>query len=74
MLNKIVLLLLVTALGMLLLPTPVDAYGAAHTGSTAVGPNGAYHTGEDTARAYGPRGNRLLTLRASATGPCRPRG
>jgi hypothetical protein len=54
MLNKILLLLLVTALAALLLPTPADAYGAAHVGSTAVGPNGAYHTGATA--ASGPNG------------------
>jgi hypothetical protein len=46
MLNKIVMLLVVAALGALLMPTPVDAYGAAHVGYTHVGPNGVYHTGE----------------------------
>ena len=45
MLPRIVLLVAVAALVALLMPTKVDAYGAAHVGYTHVGPNGVYHTG-----------------------------
>jgi len=46
MLSKIVTAAIVAALAGLLMPTKVDAYGAAHVGYTHVGPNGVYHTGE----------------------------
>jgi hypothetical protein len=46
MLTKIVLAATATALAVFLMPTKVDAYGAAHVGYTHVGPNGVYHTGE----------------------------
>jgi hypothetical protein len=55
MLNKIILPTVVAALAVLLAPSVVDAYGAAHVGYTHVGPNGVYHTGA-TAVA-GPRGD-----------------
>jgi hypothetical protein len=53
MLNKIMLLLAASALMALVTPTKVDAYGAAHVGYTAVGPNGVYHTGETVAAGPG---------------------
>jgi hypothetical protein len=46
MLRKIVTAAFVAGLAALLMPTKVDAYGAAHVGYTHVGPNGVYHTGE----------------------------
>jgi len=53
MLNKIILLAVVAALGALLTPAKVDAYGAAHVGYTHVGPNGVYHEGATVAGGYG---------------------
>ncbi len=53
MMNKI-LLLAAAALTALAAPAKVDAYGAAHVGYTAVGPNGAYHTSATV--AAGPNG------------------
>jgi hypothetical protein len=53
MLNKIILLAVMAALGALLTPTKVDAYGAAHVGYTHVGPNGVYHEGATVAGGYG---------------------
>jgi len=46
MLAKIVLSCITAALVVLVLPSRLDAYGAAHVGYTHVGPNGAYHVGE----------------------------
>jgi hypothetical protein len=54
MLNKILLPAVTAVLVALLLPSEVDAYGAAHVGYTHVGPSGVYHTG--TNAAAGPRG------------------
>jgi hypothetical protein len=54
MLKKMVLAALATALGVLVLPSLVSAYGACHVGYTHVGPNGAYRTSETVAR--GPEG------------------
>jgi hypothetical protein len=53
MLNKIILLAIVAALGALLTPAKVDAYGAAHVGYTHVGPNGVYHEGATAVSAPG---------------------
>jgi hypothetical protein len=55
--NKIITLASVAALAILLLPSRVDAWGAAHVGYTHVGPRGVYHTGR-TAVA-GPGGVRV---------------
>jgi hypothetical protein len=53
MLNKLIVFVLVVALG-LLLPSTVDAYGAAHVGYTHVGPNGVQHYGATETRSpYG---------------------
>jgi hypothetical protein len=53
MLKKIITLATVAALAVLLMPSQVDAYGAAHVGYTHVGPNGVYHTGETAVRGPG---------------------
>jgi hypothetical protein len=45
MLNKIITLATVAVLAALLMPSKVDAWGAAHVGYTHVGPGGVYHTG-----------------------------
>jgi hypothetical protein len=44
MLKKIMLSVGLAVVAALLTPSWVSAYGAAHVGYTAVGPNGAYHT------------------------------
>jgi hypothetical protein len=54
MLNKIMPLAIVAALAALLMPSQVDAWGAAHVGYTHVGPGGVYHAGRTV--AAGPRG------------------
>src|SRR5262245_66598529 len=54
MLNKIITLATVAALATLLMPSKVDAWGAAHVGYTHVGPAGVYHTGRTV--AAGPSG------------------
>ena len=54
MLKKIVLAAVAAALLVLILPSVVNGYGAAHVGYTHVGPNGVYHTGRTA--AYGPGG------------------
>jgi hypothetical protein len=54
MLSKIILLSISVALVAMLMPSEVNAYGAAHVGYTHVGPNGVYHTGRTA--AYGPGG------------------
>jgi hypothetical protein len=54
MLNKIILPAVAAALMVLMMPSQVDGYGAAHVGYTHVGPNGVYHTGATA--AAGPRG------------------
>ncbi len=53
MLNKIITLAAVAALMALLMPSKVDAYGAAHVGYTHVGPSGVYHTGRTAASGPG---------------------
>jgi heterogeneous nuclear ribonucleoprotein A1/A3 len=53
MLNKIMTLTTVTALAILLMPSKVDAWGAAHVGYTHFGPNGVYHTGRTVAAGPG---------------------
>jgi hypothetical protein len=54
MLNKIMTLAIVVALTVLLMPSTVGGWGAAHVGRTGVGPGGAYHTGRTV--VSGPRG------------------
>jgi hypothetical protein len=54
MLNKILTLTAVAVLTILLMPSKVDAWGAAHVGVTRVGPGGVYHAGRTV--AAGPRG------------------
>jgi hypothetical protein len=54
MLNKILTLALVVLLALLLVPSKVDAWGAAHVGVTRVGPGGVYHSGRTV--AAGPSG------------------
>jgi hypothetical protein len=54
MLNKIMPVAIVALLTVLLVPSPVDAWGAAHVGVTRVGPGGVSHTGRTV--AAGPRG------------------
>jgi hypothetical protein len=66
MLNKIMMLTVSAALTVLLVPSQVDGWGAAHVGVTRVGPGGVYHAGRTVAagpggvyaggRAYGYRG------------------
>ena len=53
MLNKIVTLAAVATLTALLVPSKVDAWGAAHVGYTHVGPGGVYHTGRTVAAGPG---------------------
>jgi hypothetical protein len=53
MLNKIIALATVAALAVLLMPSKVDAWGAAHVGYTHVGPAGVYHTGRTVAAGPG---------------------
>ena len=53
MLNKIIPLTIVAALAALLMPSKVDAWGAAHVGYTHVGPGGVYHTGRTVAAGPG---------------------
>ena len=54
MLNKIMTLTILAALALLLVPSKVDAWGAAHVGVTRAGPGGVYHAGRTV--AAGPRG------------------
>ena len=54
MLNKIMTLTIMAALAVLLVPSKVDGWGAAHVGVTRVGPGGVYHAGRTV--AAGPRG------------------
>ena len=44
MLNRIIVPAAVAVLAALLLPSPVDAWGAARVSATQVGPDGVYHT------------------------------
>jgi hypothetical protein len=44
MLHKVITPAVVAALAALLMPSEVDAWGAAHTGYTFAGPGGVYHT------------------------------
>ena len=53
MLKKIMALTTMAALAVLLMPTKVDAWGAAHVGYTHAGPNGVYHTGRTVAAGPG---------------------
>ena len=54
MLSKLMTLMTVAALTVLLVPSKVDGWGAAHVGVTRVGPGGVYHSGRTV--AAGPRG------------------
>jgi hypothetical protein len=55
--NKILALATAAALSALLMPSKVDAWGAAHVGYTEVGPGGVYHTGRTfEAGPYGAYG------------------
>jgi hypothetical protein len=54
MLNTILRLTAVAALALLLVPSDVGGWGAAHVGVTRVGPGGGYHAGRTV--AAGPRG------------------
>jgi hypothetical protein len=53
MLNKVITLTAVAALTVLLVPSRVDAWGAAHVGATHVGPGGVYHAGRTVAAGPG---------------------
>jgi hypothetical protein len=53
MLKKIIPLVTVAALAVLLAPSKVDGWGAAHVGYTHVGPAGVYHTGRTVAAGPG---------------------
>ena len=53
MLNKLTSLMFVAALTVLLLPSLVDGWGAAHVGYTRAGPGGVYHTGRTVAAGPG---------------------
>jgi hypothetical protein len=55
MLNKIITLAMVAALAALLIPSQVDAWGAARVSATRVGPAGGVYHGSRTVAA-GPRG------------------
>src|SRR5947199_9066001 len=63
--SKMALPLAVAALAALLMPSKVDAYGAAHVGYTHVGPSGVQHYG--ATEAYG-RGGAYGGEHASAYG------
>jgi len=53
MLHKILMLATAAALALLMVPSKVDGYGAAHVGVTRVGPNGVYHAGRTVAAGPG---------------------
>src|SRR5215472_17093153 len=53
MLNKTMTLAIVAALAVLLTPSKLDAWGAAHVGYTHVGPGGVYHAGRTVAAGPG---------------------
>jgi len=53
MLSKITTLTSVVALTLLLVPSKVDGWGAAHVGATRVGPSGVYHAGRTVAAGPG---------------------
>src|SRR5436309_1840714 len=53
MLTKIMSLTSVATLSLLLMPSEVDAWGAAHVGVTRVGPGGVYHAGRTVAAGPG---------------------
>jgi heterogeneous nuclear ribonucleoprotein A1/A3 len=53
MLSKIITLAAVAALAALLMPSRLEAWGAAHVGYTHVGPGGVYHTGRTVAAGPG---------------------
>ena len=53
MLTKIIPLATVAATAVLLLPSKLDAWGAAHVGYTRVGPGGVYHSGRTVAAGPG---------------------
>jgi hypothetical protein len=53
MLKKIMNLTSLAALAVLLLPSRLDAWGAAHVGVTRVGPGGVYHAGRTVAAGPG---------------------
>src|SRR5579884_151841 len=53
MLKKIIALATMAALAALLMPSKVDAWGAAHVGYTHVGPGGVYHAGRTVAAGPG---------------------
>jgi hypothetical protein len=56
MFNKLTVIVLAAA-AMVLMPSMVDAYGAAHVGYTHVGPNGVQHYGATEVRTpYGAAG------------------
>ena len=66
MTKTILLPAIAAALAALLMPTPADAYGAAHVGYTHVGPNGVYHASDTVAR--GPEGNTYAAGHTTAVG------
>ena len=53
MLKRILALATAAALTVLLVPSKVDAWGAAHVGYTHVGPGGVYHAGRTVAAGPG---------------------
>ena len=53
MLHKVITPAIVAALAALLVPSKVDAWGAAHVGYTHVGPGGVYHAGRTVAAGPG---------------------
>jgi hypothetical protein len=53
MLHKIMTLVTVVALAVLLMPSKVGGWGAAHVGVTRVGPGGVYHSGRTVAAGPG---------------------
>jgi hypothetical protein len=66
MLNKIITLAAVAALAILLIPSRLDAWGAAHVGFTHVGPGGVYHAGRTV---VGGPGGFYAGGRAAGFGP-----
>jgi hypothetical protein len=68
MLKKIIIASVVAGLAALLMPTRVDAYGAAHVGYTHVGPNGVYHAGATTTTGAGVPGGKAGAEYASENG------
>jgi hypothetical protein len=66
MFKKTILAAVVAAMLVILTPSTASAYGAAHVGYTAVGPNGAYHSGATAVSGAG--GGYAVSGRQTAAG------